>query len=168
RRAPDPGPAAGHDRHVLLPPRHAHCTTSLPSPPPHASGRRAPPLVRRQRVEPALKPLAEPHQLADPEVDLLQLGAVERDRLVARAPLVERLIIQARRQRQDVVDREPDREQTADAADALDHGLVELAVAVAPPPRLDQAPALVVPERPDAHARPLGELPDPRVLSSGL
>jgi len=124
--------------------------------------------VRRQRVEPALKPLAEPHQLADPEVDLLQLGAVERDRLVARAPLVERLIIQARRQRQDVVDREPDREQTADAADALDHGLVELAVAVAPPPRLDQAPALVVPERPDAHARPLGELPDPRVLSSGL
>jgi len=93
---------------------------------------------------------------------------VERDRLVARAPLVERLIIQTPRQRQDVVDREADREEAPDAADTLDHGLVELAVAVAQPLRFDQAPALVVPERPDAHARPLGELSDPHVLSSGL
>src|SRR5690606_2170797 len=116
-----------------------------------------------QHVEPGLEPIPQLHQLPDPGVDLLQLGPVQRDGLRARAPLIERVVVQARHERENLVEGEPDGEEAPDPAHPLHHRFVELAVAVAPPRRLDQPLGLVVPERPHARARPPGQLPDSHV-----
>src|SRR5690606_22128456 len=99
-------------------------------------------------------------QPGEPRVDLAQLLALHGARArAARAGGVARA--QALDERARLLERAPEVDQRPDLGDEREVALVVVAVAAGPPPRLEQAERLVVPQRPGGHPGPPPQLTDP-------